>query len=94
MLYVKSLGFSLPRIKTPDDLIPNTTPHVGAAILFKYKRSNEPHIALITAVDENSITIVEANYKPCQKGTRRLEWGSEQLTKNLRGFYSPSAALS
>jgi len=74
---------ALPPIRTPGDITPNTTPFVGAAVLLKYGAVH--HIAVITAINENSFSIIESNYKRCQITEREIRYDDPRI----RGFWKP-----
>ena len=54
-------------------------PFVGGVVITN--ESPAGHVAVITHVDidNETITIVETNYKPCQKGTRELNINSPKI---------------
>lgn len=81
--FARTLLPELPIINTPADLTPNTTPHVGVAVLFDYEL---PHIAILTALEPEGFWIVESNFKMCRKTTRFIKWADPAL----RGFWQPS----
>ena len=55
-------------------------PIVGGYVIFK---GNPGHIAVVTSVDNDFITIEEANYKPCAYGTRTINLNQS----NIKGYY-------
>lgn len=67
------------------DLLPNSTPGVGAVILLTYKTG---HAALITGFDANGLFILEGNYKQCEKTSRYIRFNDPAI----RGFYRPAAS--
>lgn len=70
------------------DIVPNTTPHVGAIAIFYYhdKHTGErvKHIAEITAIGAESFTIDEANFSHCASDRRVIEWNDPHVA----GFWS------
>ncbi len=64
------------------DILPNTTPHVGAVAILQYGALK--HIAIITKISGTGFTVQEANIKPCLIGAREISWGDAHLV----GFWS------
>lgn len=64
------------------DILPNTEdPEIGGGILF-YSDNPYGHIALITYIKDDIITVSEANYFSCEEGTREVEI----TDKLIRGY--------
>lgn len=72
----------LPRMRTPDDVKPNSVPFEGAAALFKYGKT--PHIAVVLKIVEDGFYIGESNYHTCHPSSRFIPWNDP----HLRGFYA------
>ena len=73
--YLRSLGVPMPL--TVDAIyyqsFPRGTPKVGGIIVMKYGDSiDQYHVALITSLNEGSVTVDEANYHHCEKDTRDI----------------------
>jgi hypothetical protein len=62
--------------------INSQTPKVGSIIVTSESRVG--HVALVTSVGNNTVSITEANYKRCQEGTRTLPISSPVI----RGYFS------
>ena len=75
---------SLPPIRTPAELQPNTTMKTGVAILLDYKL---PHIAYVEKIDNRGILVSESNFKKCAYGSRWIKFNDT----SIRGFYKPSS---
>lgn len=78
----RHLGVKLPR-GDAKDLQPNSTPHVGIAVLLSYPKAE--HVAVITGLGEHGFAIAEGNYKANQYTERFIYWND----KSIRGFYNP-----
>ena len=73
-----SLFNKLPRMI---DIVPNTNyPRVGGLVVLRYK--NEKHVATVTSVEKDGFWVKEANFRPCEIGTRFIKWED----KALKGF--------
>lgn len=70
------------RLPLMADILPNTTPHVGAVAIFQYGALK--HIALVTAISDDGFTVLESNIKPCLIAPRVIRWSDP----HLRGFWS------
>lgn len=73
--YLKEIGVTLPSVgANASDLAPavNTTAHVGAVVVFYYPNSNLYHVALITSMATDTLTLKEANYYPCITDVRTI----------------------
>ncbi len=57
-------------------------PTVGGVVVLN--ESNSGHVAYITAVGEDSFTVVEANYSPCRKTQRIISFENS----DIKGFWS------
>lgn len=79
-LYVKSLILGLPRAS---ELKTNTTPHVGAVVIFDY--DGLPHYGVITSLSANGFELKDSNFRPCRYMTRHISWSDA----HIRGFWSP-----
>lgn len=69
-----------------DTIKPNTALediYPGVVILFRYDGIS--HAALITSLHRDEATIIEANYRPCQVGTRTVKI----TDPSIMGFYIP-----
>ena len=51
-------------------VVATDTPSVGAVAKMYYPHSGAYHVALVTAVGEDTVTIAETNYVPCAHGVR------------------------
>lgn len=76
-------GAKIPMNTNADELVPNTTPHVGAVAIFEYR--GKRHAVYIAKMDGHGFTIKEGNMKPCLKTTRWVPWTDPALV----GFYKP-----
>ena len=80
----RRLGIDLPRIDYARNLKTNSSwPSVGAII--KTDESYAGHLAVITAIDGNILTIWESNWIPNTEGTRKLSIDSSQIL----GYFEP-----
>lgn len=80
----------IPLLPLMKDVLPNTTPHVGAVAIFEYtstKGAYVKHIALITSIAAEGFTVLEANKQPCLIGSRFIRWDDPRLV----GFFAPGA---
>lgn len=77
---------SIPSLPLMAEVIPNSTPHEGAVVIFEYtdKETGLPvkHIAIMGEFDDMGFWIHESNFKKCEYGTRYILWTDE----HLRGF--------
>lgn len=73
-----SLFTKLPKMK---EIVPNTTPHVGAVAIFMY---NVKHIGIVTSINSEGFFLKESNYEAGKIGKRFIPWTSP----SLEGFYS------
>lgn len=81
VLYLKSLGYELPRgdaITFKAD--PAHVPVAGSLVLFNY--NGVGHVAAITSIGTQGFWVAEANYDRCEDGERLIKWGD----KSIRGF--------
>lgn len=77
--YAELQGAPIP-IKDARDIVPaTTTPYIGGAVLEYYPHSGEHHVAYITDVSTTTITVREANYVPCEIGTRVIPRDSKRI---------------
>ena len=83
---LKALGVKAPTIDAKW-FKPNTTPHVGAVAIFKYK--NVSHVALVKELKENYFVVREGNFTPCLITNRRIKYGDAALV----GFWSPDPSM-
>lgn len=67
------------------DILPSTTPFVGAVAIFQYK---VPHYAVVKSLQEDGFVVKESNYTPGVIGERFIRWDDP----HLRGFYYPSTS--
>lgn len=93
-IYTSCNCYSLVRVKVGSSLPsmaaiqPNSAPQIGGVAIFYY-HDNETgkivkHVAVITAVGVDSVTIFEANYAPCKIGARVIPFSDPHLV----GFWS------
>jgi hypothetical protein len=77
--YAISLGADIPLVDA--SRIPATTsqPYIGATAVFYYPDSGLHHVAVVTAVQDDSFTVHEANYLPCEAGTRLVSLDDRRL---------------
>lgn len=73
-------GVVIPFGTDAEDIVSSSTPEVGGLALFSYE--NTDHVAVITSISETGFTVVEGNYKRCQKTNRFIEWNDPRI----RGF--------
>lgn len=74
-------GIDLPPMLS---LKPNITePLIGDIAIMQY--GDIKHVAVITEVTNTNISIIESNYKHCQKTNRTIEYTYNRLV----GFYRP-----
>ena len=85
--YARTLIPELPRIKTPNDLTPNTNAYVGVAVLLDY---NMAHIAVVQGVTATGVWITEANFRLCKRTERFILFTDPKL----RGFWQPISPTS
>lgn len=77
----KYTGINLPPMA---QIAVNTdTPIAGSIAVMFYGRVK--HVAVVTAVRDDGVTITEANYNHCEKTTRDIPYSYH----NLHGFYTP-----
>ncbi len=79
--------YSLVKVKIPSlphmaDVVPNSTPHVGAVAIFQY--GTLKHIAYVTSIGADGFRVTEANITPCLVAPRLISWNDP----HLRGFWS------
>jgi len=79
ILGARRFGVNLPP-GNAEDLIPNSTPVVGGVALFNY--SGVHHTAVITELSEQTFSVIETNYKKCQKTQRDIRYNDP----SIRGF--------
>ena len=65
-----------------NEIIPNTTIHIGTVAIFQYSKIK--HIAQVIKISENGFWIREANYEPAKISKRFIYWDD----KSLVGFWS------
>lgn len=63
--------------------INSQTPEVGAIVVLA--EGSIGHVAVVTSVNEESITLDEANYAHCQRTTGRT---LKRTSSRIRGFYT------
>lgn len=82
--YLKLKVRNLPRMV---DLIPNSTPHVGAVAILLYRDKKTglttKHVAYVTKLDVSGFDVAEANFSPCLTDHRRILWADP----HLQGFW-------
>lgn len=61
--------------------INSQTPEIGEIVITN--ESPAGHLAVVTAVDNSTITVSEANYIPCKTDTRTLK----KTSPVIRGYY-------
>ena len=83
MLGARALGLNLPRVRTPDDLQPNTTAHIGAGVLLKYK-NKVPHVAVIIGISEKGMLVGQTNKPEGEYSEEWLPWNHYAI----RGFWA------
>lgn len=49
-----------------------TTPSLGAVAVMYYPNSGMSHLAIVIAVDGDTITVRDANYRPCRETVRTI----------------------
>ena len=87
--YAARKGVRVPIGWNAEDFPSNTTPHVGALALFRYK-NGVAHVARITSLSEEGFTIDQDGVTRCNNPSDFVAWGD----KNLTGFWIPEAATS
>lgn len=75
--YARAIIGGVP-LRDAEAFLPNTTIHVGALALFRY-RSGVSHVAVVTSINGSSFTVREANYKPCLASTRNVAYSDSAL---------------
>lgn len=78
---VRAFGVKFPKISSPSELTPNTSPAAGVIALFNY--SGTPHMALIYKIESNGFWVKEANMEKCKRSERFISWGD----KSILGFW-------
>ena len=68
----------LPKNTDAIDLISNSQPYIGGAILLKY--GNLGHIAIIIDFKEDGFLVKESNYKRCEYTTRLIPFDDKHIT--------------
>ena len=83
VLYVEKVaGIDLPQIGYARNLKTNSKwPQIGSIV--KTNEGWAGHLAVVSKIEGNTITIEESNYVPCQKGTRQLKLDDERIL----GYY-------
>lgn len=85
-LYLKTRIKALPLMA---DIVPNSTPKVGAVAIFWYKEKYTAkwvkHVALIEKLSATGFTVAETNFTKCLFDRRVIAWDDERL----EGFWSP-----
>ncbi len=80
--FAREQGLDFPRIRTPNDLIPNSIPCIGCAVLISYSL---PHMGVIADLSHGGIIYKDRRLLngECIETMRFLEFTDERL----RGFY-------
>lgn len=55
----------IPNTNASDMIIATTTPTKGAVAVMYYPHSGMYHVALVTSVQGDTLTLLDANYTPC-----------------------------
>ena len=76
--YLKTLGVTVSGYA--GDIKANSIPKAGGVILLSY---NEEHAAYIKELKTDGMVILEANFKPCQKSSRFIDYNDS----HIRGYY-------
>lgn len=86
VFFIRAMGIPLPPLKSIADLKPNTTPHVGAVVIQKFK--SVWHLAYIDALskDGKSFHIRQSNKVHCLINEEWVPLNSP----SIRGFWQPS----
>lgn len=83
--YLASLIGELPHMA---DIVPNTTPHVGAVAVFYYHDKHTgalvKHVALIDKISATGFTVAESNFTHCVFDRRVIAWDDPHVA----GFWS------
>ena len=74
-----SLFVKLPKMS---EILPNTTPFVGAVAIFNY--NGVKHIAYIKELHADGFIVKEANYRPAVVDEREVNWNDKALV----GFWA------
>lgn len=84
-LYIKAYFY--PNLPKMADIVPNTTPHIGAVVILDY--NGVKHIAYISGFSEDGNLIVkEANYLKPNISSRILKLNDS----HIQGFWAPDMA--
>ncbi len=84
--YVRNFIPSLPHMDAVwFATLPRSTPAVGRVAIFNY--SGVYHVAYIESLGDTGFTVREANFKPCEKDRRFIEWNDDALV----GFWAPAS---
>lgn len=77
--YAITQGADIPLVDA--SRIPAVTqePYVGATAVFYYPNSGLHHVGVVTAVYDDSFLLLEANYLPCEVGTRLVPFDDRRL---------------
>ena len=87
--YAAKKGIKVPVGWNADDFKGNTTPHVGALAIFRYK-NGVAHVAPITAITEKGFAIDQDGVNRCNNPSDFVLWDD----KNIYGFWTPEATTS
>lgn len=73
----RNLGVDIPLNMNASDFKPNSTPVINGLVILQYPKAW--HVAVITGFTDDGFSVVEGNYKPCQKDTRVLKWNDPHI---------------
>ncbi len=84
-LYLKTRIRGLPLMR---DIVPNSTPKVGAVAIFEYKDKQTgarvKHVAIIEKFSATGFAVAESNFTRCLWDRRTIDWGDPHIV----GFWS------
>lgn len=64
---------------------PRTTPAPGRVAILRY--GDVFHVVYVQSVKDEGFVALEANFRPCERGKRLIEWADPHLV----GFWAPSS---
>lgn len=74
----RRLGIAIPYNTNASDFIPNTTPHVGALVLFKFT-NDIYHVAYIDKITNDGLFILQGNKEKCKYTEEWISWDNPYL---------------
>lgn len=77
--YAVSIGADIPVVDASHIHPTTQEPYVGATAIFYYPNSGLHHVGVVTAVYSDSFMLLEANYLPCEAGTRLVSLDDKRL---------------